>query len=172
MKKIFFCIFFLFLLAPAFVFADSISGYLVSKSIPLHKNLTIYGVYSGTTSENILCAFYVFDIENLDTNAAVLRLDDSHTFSDGSFYFEYQITEPQFRRGIDYNAVTKCGTTEIGAVFNVSQKEDIIGGITAEAMITDVRFFVNPENSIITVFALIIILVVVFSLAFIWKHRV
>jgi hypothetical protein len=145
-------------------FADSISNYTVSNQAPLNQNLTIYGVYSGSPSADVLCAFYIFDLKNLDVNKAVIRLSDQYTFSDGSFYAEYLLSEPLFRRGIDYNAVTKCGTIEIGKKFTVAQKEDILFGITPNSLMNEFRFWVDPNNSLISFFFLFVLLILMVTL--------
>lgn len=126
-------------------YGDSISNYKVPLRVPLNETLTIFGVYSAA---NTLCAFYIFDLNNSDSNGVVTRLNDLYSFSDGSFYQEKIISEPLFRRGMDYNAVTKCGTTETGAVFTVIQKEDITLGISAAAIKNDLSFWIDSNNSV------------------------
>ena len=166
------CIGLLLFLFASQVTADSIENYLVPTSVPLNTNITIYGDYvnAGGTIDGILCAFYIFDIENTDVNKAVIRLTDQYTFTDGSVYTEFQLTEPVFRRGIDYNAVTKCGTTEIGQTFQVTQKEDIVFGITEEMIQKDLRFWIDPENSLTVVLLLgfIIVALAITSPLWIW----
>lgn len=137
--------------------ADSITNYTVSPSVALNENLTIYGKYS---SSDVLCAFYIFDVENLDKNAAIVRLNDQYTFSDGSFYNQFKITEPLLRRGIDYNAITKCGTIEVGQVFSVAQKEEIAFGATSNSIISDFAFWTNSENSMSAIYVLVAIIAI------------
>lgn len=167
-KKILFflSIFSLFSIASA----DSISGYIVPKELPLENNLTIYGIYSGTPSVDVLCSFYIFDLSNTDVNRVVIRLNDQYTFSDGSFYAEYKITEPLFRRGMDYNAITKCGTTEIGQKFTITQKEEILFGISADSIKNDFAFFTNPDTSFTVVFSFFAIIFVAAIGAYIYTR--
>jgi hypothetical protein len=167
MRKSIVLLFFVVFIGSAF--ADSIDNYLVSNQVPLNQNLTVYGVYSGTPSADVLCAFYIFDVKNLDTNAAIIRLRDNYTFSDGSFYFEYKITEPLFQRGIDYNAVSKCGTISIGKVFNVSQKTDLILGIQPQNVYSEFAFWVNPTNSMTAVYGFCVIIFIIICLLVILK---
>jgi hypothetical protein len=159
MKKTFFLLF--FLIFCSFTFADSITNYTVPNSVPLNKDLTIYGNYSGTPSADVLCSFYIFDVENTDYNQLITRLPDQYTNEKGEFTAKpFIITEPLFRREIDYNAITTCGTSTIGKVFTVSQKEELFFGITAEAVAEDLLFWANPENSMTTVFYFFILLFV------------
>jgi hypothetical protein len=146
MKKFLLIFFSIFLCS--FVFSDSIENYRVLTQVPLNQNLTIYGEYHADVNVDVLCAAYIFDIKNLDVNVAVVRLKDQYTFSDGSFYNQIKIEEPLFQRGIDYNAITKCGTTETGAVFSVAQKEDIVAGFTPASISNDIRFWVDSNNQI------------------------
>lgn len=156
MKKAFFA--FALVLLCSSAMAESITNYTVPRQLPLNENLTIYGKYVGdTTSADVLCAFYIFDLSNTDINRAVIRLNDLYTFSDGSFYAQYQATEPLFRRGMDYNAITKCGTTQTGQKFTITQKEDIAFGIMPQSLAMDMRFWTNPANSF-TVFLIAILL--------------
>lgn len=136
--------------------ADSISNYTVPNNIPLNDTLTIYGKYN--TGSDVLCAFYIFDLQNNDLNRALIRLNDQYTFSDNSFYNEIKITEPLFRRGIDYNAITKCGTTEIGKKFTVTQSEQVLPGKTADSLKLDWAFWTSGDNSITVVMTLLAVL--------------
>lgn len=134
------------LLISSFAFADSIVDYTVPSTIPLNTNLTIYGVYDATSNSEILCSFFIFD--TVDGNKLVIRLSDEYTLSDGTFSsLEYQITAPLFRRGFDYNAFTKCGSTTVSTTFYVDQKEELVAGITPENVRWDILWFVNPENT-------------------------
>lgn len=163
MKKALFLVF--LIIFSSFAFADSISNYRVSPSIPLNQNLTIYGVYSG--GQDILCAFYVFDNSAMDYNKTIIRLNDNYTFSDGSFYNELKIEEPLFKRGIDYNAVAKCGTTEIGSIFSVAQKEEIVAGFSPDSIASDFRFWIDSDNQISVILLLFGALVIAGFLALI-----
>jgi hypothetical protein len=166
MGKILLLLLVLFLLPG--VFCDSISDYTVSNQVPLNEKLTIYGKYSG--GADVLCAFYLFDAENLDRNVAIIRLTDQYTFSDGSFYAEYKITEPLFIRGIDYNAITKCGTTETGALFEVAQKNDIVLGITSNSIMADLAFFTKFDNSMGAVLFLFAIIFITSAIVYAWEN--
>ena len=150
MKKIFLIISLIFLISNVLA-TDSITNYLVPNNVALNQNLTIYGELTSTDQNinNILCAFYIFDIKNTDLNQAIIRLTDQPTYTDGSFYTSITITEPLFRRGIDYNAITKCRSSEIGKVFSITQKEDIEFGIIPQSLIMDFKFFVEPQNSLV-----------------------
>ena len=125
------------------VSAESIDNYNVPQVVPLNNNLTIYGDYSEGGQK--LCAFFIFDLE--DQNQVILRLTDEYTFSDGTVYAQVQLTEPLFRRGYDYNAVTKCGTAVVSQTFYIDQKEDIALGITPAALRMDIAWWINGENS-------------------------
>lgn len=113
MKKSIFFILFLFFFGMAV--ADSISDYTVPTTISFNQDLTIYGLFSGTPLEDVLCTFLIFDVNKL-----VERLDDQYTNSLGAFTARpYKITESKFQDNTDYNAITQCGNTEIGLVFKV-----------------------------------------------------
>jgi len=142
------------LLFSSSVFA-TISNYTVPANVPLNRDITIYGEY---TTGNVLCAFFLFD--TADQNQAIIRLSDEYTYSDGTFYAAYQITEPLFKRGKDYNAITKCETHTASQLFYVEQKEDLIFGITPDAMMLEMRWWVNPENSLTVVLILLGMLVI------------
>ena len=126
-KRIFLALIFLAMLIQP-VFSEEIANYNVPATIPLNQTLTIYGEYSE--GGNLLCAFFIFDADG-DQNQAIIRLSDEYTFSDGSFYSELVLNEPKFRRGEDYNAVSKCGAAVASSIFYVEQKEDIFLGITS-----------------------------------------
>ena len=115
MNRYLFLVFFVFLLSGS-VFA-AITDFAVSPSIRLGETLTITGV-SDTPDQ--LCKFLIKDSNGI----AVIRLNDEYTFSDNSFYSEYQILEPplgEFFRGDDYNAVVTCGTSTVNEIFTVFQ---------------------------------------------------
>lgn len=153
MKKAILAVSFLLMFSTCFA---AITNYTVPEEVPLNNTLTIFGTYSG--GANQLCSFFLFDVE--DQNQAIIRLSDEYTNSLGEFYSEYQITEPLFRRGIDYNAVTVCGTDKVNQNFYVQQKEDIAFGITSEAIRNEWAFWTDSENSltvVVTVFAIIVV---------------
>ena len=154
MKKIvLITVFFIFLLS--FV-SSAITDYRVPGNLPLNKTLTIYGVYSG--GADVVCSFFIFDI--VDQNQVIIRLSDEYTNSLGQFYSEYQVTEPLFRRGIDYNAVSVCGSDEIGSVFYVEQKEDVAFGISPGMLRNDFAWWLDRDNSltIVTFFILVLVM--------------
>jgi hypothetical protein len=134
----------------------SITNYTVASEVPLNQDLTIYGLHD--TAE-VLCAFFIFDIA--DENKVVIRLTDQYTFTDGSFYSEYTITEPEFRRGFDYNAVTKCGSDTVSQSFYVGQRKDFILGYGSEQATADLSFWTDPENSYVAFIFFFIIMAVV-----------
>lgn len=136
----------------------AITEYTVPTSVPLNKNLTIYGIYSG--GGNTLCSFFIFD--TADQQQVIIRLSDEYTISDGSFYSEIQITEPLFRRGFDFNAVTKCGSDVAFQLFYVEQKEDLAFGITPEGMRMDFQWWTNSENTLTIFLAALVIIILAF----------
>lgn len=141
------------------VFAESISNYTVSNSIPMHDTLTIYGVYNNPDGNSgVLCAFYIFDLANNDTNRALIRLNDQYTFSDGSFYNQINLQEPLFRTGLDYNAITKCNGIQIGKKFYIDQREDVAFGFIPSVAYTDLLFWKNPYNQMVTLALAIVII--------------
>jgi len=141
------------------VFASSatIDNYTVPSKIPLNQNLTIYGKYSDVNN-SVLCSFLIFDLN--DQKQVIVRLTDQYTASDGKIYSEWKIIEPLFRRGMDYNVLTTCGTVEVGKVFTVLQKEDYFLGINATSLSWDLKFFTDSNNSLGAVYFFGIILFV------------
>lgn len=119
MKKL---ILILLILFSSFAFADSISNYQVKESVPLEKLLTVTGTFNADSNANVLCKFLVLESDG----NTVMRLSDEYTFSDGSFYTEKRIIEPQLRRGQDYNVTTTCGTVSATDTFSVVNREQIV----------------------------------------------
>lgn len=143
-----------FLLVLAISVGATITNYEVPQSINLHDTLTITGKYSAADT---LCSFILF---NTDTpRRAIIRLSDQYSFSDGTFYAEYVINEPLFRRFNDFNAVTTCGTDTVSQVFTVGQKEDIAFGINSTAMVNDFAFFLDQDSSLTLVIFGVVFLV-------------
>lgn len=165
-KKVFLALIFLAVLLQPVV-AEEITGYNVPAVVPLNQTLTIFGLYSEGGEQ--LCAFFIFDADG-DQNQAIIRLSDEYTFEDGSFYAEYNLTEPKFRRGEDYNAVTKCGAAVSFTTFYVGQKEDIIWGISTAGIRTDFAFWLDRENSFTVVLALLAILVIAALAYGVWMN--
>ncbi|MDO8648142.1 MAG: hypothetical protein Q7R70_07095 [Candidatus Diapherotrites archaeon] len=155
------------LIAP-FATANTISNFNVPLHIPLNKNLSIYGKYSDVNGNgNVICSFWIFDLK--DQNQLIKRLSDEYTFSDGSFSSTYPVTEPLFRRGIDYNVVVYCNTATANARIVVDQKEDIAFGVSPNSLITDFAYWSNAENSFTTVFLGLLFLSFMAFLAYLWE---
>lgn len=152
-KKVLVVCFFLFLFS--FGFAE-ITDLKISERVPLNQKLTIYGI---NDAGNVLCAFYIFDLN--DKNQAIIRLSDEWAFADGSFYSEYQVTEPLLKRGFDYNAVIKCGSNQADDTFYVEQREDYLLGVSKDTITQEVAFWNNPETSLIGLFGFIAILFII-----------
>ena len=121
MKKILIGILLIFLFLN--VQADSITNYTIRESVPLGLNLTIYGEYVADNNSGVLCSFFIKDLN--DFQSYVIRLTDRKTFSDGTFYTEYALNEPDFKRTYDYNVITKCGTATAWGITNIQQREEI-----------------------------------------------
>lgn len=164
MKKILLVLFF-GLLISQLVFAN-ITNYTIPSNISLNRNLTIYGISDGNSGT--LCSFYIFDLK--DQNQVLIRLTDNYTDSAGSFYAEWEIKEPLFRRGSDYNALTVCGSSQESKTFQVIQKEDIAFGITPEIIALNLKFFIDSNNSYSVVFLFVLILIVSGLGALIWQN--
>lgn len=164
LKKILFLLFIALTLSQS-VFA-TISNYTVPSTIPLNKNLTIYG--NSDEASGTLCSFYIFDVK--DQNQVLVRLSDGYTDSVGSFYAEWEIKEPLFRRNSDYNALTVCGTSQVSQTFQIIQKEDIALGITPESIALNFKFWTDSNNSYSAVFLIIAILVIAGLGALVWNN--
>lgn len=152
----------LFLLACfSLVTAGAISVLTVDQEVALERPLTISGTYSADTNNYVLCAFKIFDDENI----LVVRLSDEYTFVDGTFSTEYKLTEPLFNRGSRYRVNVTCNTAGKDAYFNVGQKQGFFG-ITTDMVLNDYAWFTNSDNMLTVV--LTFILVTVFIGMFYW----
>lgn len=157
-------LFFLFLVSPI-VFANSISVLTVDDEVPLERPLTINGIYSADTNNYILCAFKIFDDENI----LVIRLSDEYTFTNGSFSTEYVITEPLFNRGSKYRVNVACNTANKDAYFAVGQKRGFFN-ITTDMMLNDWRWFADTNNAGVVAFTFIFLSVFIGLLYWVaWK---
>ena len=105
--------FFLILLA-SYSFA-AITDLKIPMAVRLGENLTVSGNH-GTAQ--ILCKVVILDSNDF----AVERLSDEYTFSDGTFYFQRQLTEPPYYRGDDFNVNITCGSDKTFQIFNVTQR--------------------------------------------------
>lgn len=147
------------------VFAATLSQVTVRSTIPLNENLTISGHYlDPDKNAGVLCSFRIFDTQTTD-KYLIKRLSDEYTFSDGSFSTEYQITEPLFQRGYDYNAVVCCNIACYDQNFYVGQKDEIAFGKTTDSLILDVAYW-NDGSKLIIVFFTAIVLGMIYLLVF------
>ena len=119
MKK--FCLVFAFFLLFGFVFADSISGYVVPSSVPLGQTITASGIFSDANST--LCSFYFFDA---NTGALVTRATSQYSSTTGRFALAgFPITEPRFKRDSNYLLQSECGSASASLSFVVTQRETV-----------------------------------------------
>jgi len=154
MKKMFFLAA-IFFSIPG-IFAVGALTQTVDAKIPLNENLTIYANYSGGdfSDTNSLCAFYI-----LHNGILVKRLTDEYLSIDGTVSAEYKLTEPLFRRGNDYNVLTKCVDANATSKFYVEQKEDIAFGVMPQSMAMELKFWTDPANSV-TVFLIALLAII------------
>lgn len=146
------------------VFGASITNYVIKTEVPLNQPLTIHGVYNSDVNAFVLCQFNL-----VDSNSGVFvdRLTDQYTFSDGSFYAEYTVHEPLFKRSFDYNAITTCGTISANTKFSVVQLESIAQPATQNFLFIFQR---GNLDSIFIVGSLLILVIIVISFAYYaWK---
>ena len=161
--------FFLLVCFSSFVFAESLNSVVIPSNVSLNKELLIYGFFNGdTTDGNILCSFRIFDV--YEDNRLIWRLSDEYTSADGFVNNSpFVITEPVFQRGKDYNAVICCSVSCVDQNFYVDQTEEIAFGKTPNSLITDLRFWVDEENSLTVFLILVMFLLVVGALLFFVK---
>jgi hypothetical protein len=116
----FFCLLGLF----AFTFADDITQYTVSASVPLNQKVTATGLYdSNATKDGIKCSFYFLNPNN--NNSLVYRATDQYTVASGRFTMTgTTLTEPVFVRGETYTLHTECGGAAADSNFIVGQKQE------------------------------------------------
>ena len=157
------------ILVSSFVFAESLDSVVIPSKVSLNEELIIYGFFNGDVADgNILCSFRIFDV--YEDNRLIWRLSDEYTAADGFVNNSpFTITEPVFQRGKDYNAVICCSVSCADQNFYVGQTEEIAFGKTSSALITDLRFWVNPENSLTVVLILVGVLIVVGSISYFYK---
>lgn len=157
------------LLFSSMVYANALTQVKIRSNVPLNEKLTISGIYTDSDANSgVLCSFFLYDTQTSD-KYLIRRLSDEYTFTGGIFSTEYQITEPLFQRGFDYNAVVCCNTACYDQNFYVDQKSEIAFGFTSASLIMDTQFWTNPENSL-TVFLIFIFVLFVFSVGFtLWK---
>lgn len=152
-----FCILFL-----SFVSATSLEQIKIKSNVPLNEKLTASGFYSADLNSGVLCSFKVFDNQTAD-KYLIKRFSDERTFSDGSFSMEWEITEPTFQRGFDYNLLVCCNTACSDQNFFVAQKDDIWLGYNFNSLFYDVLYFRNVN----VILPIILIVFVVFVIG--WK---
>lgn len=153
MKKI--ILFALFVFLAQFAFADLISNYYVTPSVPLDRVMTVTGTYNNDVNSGVLCKFVVFE---KDGNV-LERLTDEYTFSDSSFYSELQIREPPFKRGQDYNMTATCGTASQSARFSITNYEPVVDVIAF-------NFLYLKDNGFILFITLAAIVILTFLLGY------
>ncbi len=140
--------------------ADSITNYSVKQRVPIDKLLTVTGNFNADLNANVLCKFLILESDG----NTLLRLTDEYTFSDGTFYTEKTISEPEFKRGRDYNASTTCGAVTSTAVFSVIQREAISETVQSEIEFIFLKNNINPLLFLGSAFILLLLLI------FIWKY--
>ena len=128
MKKIFTLA--IFFLLCNFVSADNIANYTVLDEVPLDKYVTISGTFLDDLNQNtnVLCDFYILN----ENGEKIYRLSSRRTDLKGNFYSTLQITEKNFSRGSDYNALTICDQAESIAEFSVIQRETVYNPLLYE----------------------------------------
>ena len=168
-KKIILFLSLIFLVS--FVYSESLNSVVIPSNVSLNKELVIYGFFDGDVYDgNILCSFRIFDI--YEDKRLIWRLSDEYTSADGFVNNSpFVITEPVFQRGIDYNAVICCSVSCVDQSFSVGQKEDVALGKTPEALIWDLHFWTDKENSLTVFLILCGCLIVVGSISYFFKGR-
>lgn len=153
----------------SFVFAESLDSVVIPSKVNLNEELLIYGYFNGDAIDgNILCSFRIFDV--YEDNRLIWRLSDEYTSADGFINNSpFTITEPVFKRGFDYNAVVCCSVSCADQNFYVEQTKEIAFGKTSSALITDLRFWVDEENSLTVFLILVMFLIVVGSILYFVK---
>jgi len=157
---------FFLILFSGFVLAESLSSVVIPSTVALNKELIIYGYFNGDARDgNILCSFRIFDLH--EDKRLIWRLSDEYTAADGFVNNSpFVVTEPVFQRGIDYNAVICCSVSCADQSFYVGQKEEIVLGKTSEALIWDLHFWTDEENSLTVFMVLVALFVVVGSISY------
>lgn len=144
-----------------FISADSIDSLTIDSNVFLNHNQTIYAVFNATDCENVLCSLIVFD----DENKPVYRASDEYTNNSCIFSTEFEVFEPVFKRGRDYNIVVYCDGSSALSEFRVDNREPIGDYLVAETFFlkdnpTD---FIMSGIFIVMVLAMFGIFYVVFS---------
>lgn len=159
-KKIFV---FLFLsLFVTFVHAESISDLNTNSPVPLDTDLVIRGLYNnpGPTAD-VNCEFIALDPSR--GNAPIDKIGSDVTFSDGSFYVQKKIMEPQYFRGFTYIVEVTCGGVSADTNFTVDQRLGVDKQFFGELI------FVK-DNPYLWIEVLIGLLVIVLIGAFVRQH--
>jgi hypothetical protein len=110
------------LLLLSFCYA-SITNYSVTPQVNLGNEAIITGKYFNILkTANVICSHYAIDS---NTGQFIYRASDSTTDPTGFFYQKIKINEPKFKRGNDYNIMTKCGLDDATMQFTVVQRETV-----------------------------------------------
>jgi len=156
------------LLISPFFLADTITGYVVTDSVPLNQGVTATGIYSGDVNFGVLCSFYFFDSNGKPVN----RATDQYTDSSGRFFMPaFPVTEPVFQRNRDFNIITTCGTATANDSFFVGQRQEFISGVPIypQALPDDLLYWRDPENSMSLFWLILGIFAIGFMITMFWK---
>lgn len=131
-----------------------ITEYKVTPEIPLGQEMQISGIYIDdlNLNKNIYCEYRVFDTNNYE----VYRASDSTTDLLGRFSKKIVVSEPTFKRGTDYNAVTICKYTTVASQFSIIQKEDL-----SHSLLWEFKYFTDTGNLYPVLFLIIIIALII-----------
>jgi len=138
------------LLVLPIAIGSSIVDYMVTPEIPLGQEIQISGIYIDdlNLNQNIYCEHRIIDGNNYE----VYRASDSTTDLVGRFSKKIVVSEPIFKRGSDYNAVTTCKYTSVTAQFSIAQKEDI-----SHSLLWEYKYLTDPANIFPILFIIIIL---------------
>ncbi len=111
------------LLLISFGYASGITNYSVTPQVNLGNEAIITGKYFNILkTANVICSHYAIDS---NTGEFVYRASDSMTDPTGFFYQKIKINEPKFKRGQDYNILTRCALDDATQKFTVVQRETV-----------------------------------------------
>jgi len=144
----------LLLLTLTSVNASFIGNYKVTDEVALGLELKISGTYIEdlNNNQNIYCEHRIQDLNGYE----VYRASDSTTNLLGQFSKVIATTEPNFKRGETYNAITICDYTQISQQFTILQKEDL-----SHTLLWEFKYFTDVGNLYPIAFLFILLVLII-----------